>query len=32
MNIVFVAAPAAGKGTQAKLVCDKYHLTHISTG
>lgn len=32
MNIVFVAPPAAGKGTQAKLVCDKYHLKHLSTG
>lgn len=32
MNIIFVAAPAAGKGTQAKLVCDKYHLKHLSTG
>lgn len=32
MNILFIAAPAAGKGTQSKLVCDKYNLTHVSTG
>lgn len=32
MNIVLIAPPAAGKGTQAKLVCNKYHLKHLSTG
>ena len=31
-SIIFVAPPAAGKGTQAKLVCDKYGIPHISTG
>jgi len=31
-NIMFIAPPAAGKGTQAELVVQKYHLPHISTG
>lgn len=31
-NIMFVAPPAAGKGTQAELVVEKYHIPHISTG
>lgn len=31
-NIMFIAAPAAGKGTQAELVTEKYKLPHISTG
>ena len=31
-NIMFIAPPAAGKGTQAKLVADKYKIPHISTG
>jgi len=31
-NIMFIAPPAAGKGTQAELVVEKYHLPHISTG
>ena len=29
---MFIAPPAAGKGTQADLVGKKYHLPHISTG
>ena len=31
-NIMFIAPPAAGKGTQAELIVKKYHLPHISTG
>lgn len=31
-NIIFVAPPAAGKGTHAKLLADKYNIPHISTG
>ncbi|MDE5616587.1 MAG: adenylate kinase [Clostridia bacterium] len=32
MNLVFLGAPGAGKGTQATRVCDKYSIPHISTG
>ncbi len=31
-SIIFIAPPAAGKGTQAKLVSDEYNIPHISTG
>ena len=31
-NIIFIAPPAAGKGTQAKLVSEQYNIPHISTG
>ena len=31
-NIIFIAPPAAGKGTVSKLLCDKYGYVHISTG
>lgn len=31
-NIMFIAPPAAGKGTQAELVVKKYNIPHISTG
>ena len=31
-NIMFIAPPAAGKGTQADLIVAKYHIPHISTG
>src|SRR5579863_4791485 len=32
MRVVFVGPPGAGKGTQAKLVCDRYKIPQISTG
>ena len=31
-NIMLLAPPAAGKGTQAELIVEKYHIPHISTG
>ncbi len=31
-NIMFIAPPAAGKGTQAEIIEEKYHIPHISTG
>ncbi len=31
-NIIFIAPPAAGKGTQSKLVSAEYNIPHISTG
>lgn len=32
MNIILIAPPAAGKGTQSELICNKYNIKHISTG
>lgn len=32
MNIIFIAPPAAGKGTVSSKVCEKYNIPHISTG
>ena len=32
MNIILIAPPAAGKGTQSELISKKYNLNHISTG
>ena len=31
-NIMFIAPPAAGKGTQAEIINAKYNIPHISTG
>lgn len=31
-NIIFIAPPAAGKGTQSKLISTEYNIPHISTG
>lgn len=31
-SIILIAPPAAGKGTQSKLICDEYNMPHISTG
>ena len=32
MNIIFIAPPAAGKGTQAKKISKYYNIPHISMG
>lgn len=32
MKVVMLGAPGAGKGTQAKMIAEKYGLPHISTG
>ena len=31
-NVIFIAPPAAGKGTQSELLVEKYKYEHISTG
>lgn len=31
-NIIFIAPPAAGKGTQSEMLKDEFGYTHISTG
>ena len=32
LNLVLFGPPGAGKGTQANLLIDRYHLIHLSTG
>ncbi|MDR0789721.1 MAG: adenylate kinase [Bacteroidales bacterium] len=32
LNIALFGAPGAGKGTQSKMLIEKYHLTYIATG
>ncbi len=31
-SIILIAPPAAGKGTQANMLCETYQIPHISTG
>ena len=31
-NIVMLGAPGSGKGTQAKIMAQKFNLAHVSTG
>ena len=32
MKIIMLGAPGAGKGTQAQMIADQYHIPHVSTG
>ena len=31
-NVILIAAPAAGKGTEAARLKEQFHMPHISTG
>ena len=32
MKIIMLGAPGAGKGTQAKMIAEKFSIPHVSTG
>ena len=32
MKLIMLGAPGAGKGTQAKMIAERYDIPHISTG
>jgi adenylate kinase len=32
MRMLLIGAPGAGKGTQAKLISERFHIAHISSG
>ena len=32
MKIIFFGPPGSGKGTQAKMLCQKLNIAHLSTG
>ena len=32
MKIIMLGAPGAGKGTQAKMIAEKYGIPHVTTG
>jgi len=32
MKVIMLGAPGAGKGTQAKMIAEKYQVPHVSTG
>jgi len=32
MRVILLGPPGVGKGTQAKFICDKFNIVHLSTG
>jgi len=32
MHLIFLGPPGVGKGTQAKRICDRFDIIHLSTG